>query len=490
MRSVAAAAMLSVAALAATPLIAFDASAYASGRGDSDDDGPDWDDDRYDVDNSGHGGGGDDWGDWDDDDRSSSGPGSGDDDDFDSDNSGPGSGDDDNVDNHDNSGPGSGGDDGGGGQDNSGPGNGGGDDSNNSGPGGGGDDEDSIAASAHMDGIIYSVEYDSHGGEYMPGEIVFVGLARDLANALNLGFREISVENLSSGGIMARLALPPNVGIDRATAMLVEATPDAIVTPNNIYRSAQVSRTTAARGPVRRSARTRGTLGVIDTGVDARSLPADSLLSQRAFAGPQPVAQEHGSTVAAIAVAHGVRVHVADVFGHSSDGALAASAERIAAAIDWMIAQRVAVVNISVEGPDNAILGEMVRRAAERGHIIVAAAGNGGPAARPTFPAAFDGVLAVTAIDATGRPYIRANRGSYIDFAAPGVNVNVDVGGANERVSGTSFAAPVIAAEAAAHLHAPSPVDSARVVTGLRNRAEDLGEPGRDNIFGWGALRD
>ena len=155
-----------------------------------------------------------------------------------------------------------------------------------------------------------------------------------------------------------------------------------------------------------------------------------------------------------------------------------------------MIANGVAVVNISVEGPDNAIVAEMVRRAARRGHMIVAAAGNGGPNAGPSFPAAFEGVLAVTAIDENGRPYFRANRGAYIDFAAHGVDVSVDVGGMISRVSGTSFASPVIAAEAAVQLHAPSPADSALALTQLRERAEDLGAPGRDNIFGWGALRD
>ncbi len=230
---------------------------------------------------------------------------------------------------------------------------------------------------------------------------------------------------------------------------------------------------------------------VIDTGVDVDALPAsDALLTHVAFAGPRPVARQHGSTVASIAISRGMRVHVADVFGHSADGSLAASAERIAAALDWMIAHRVPVVNISVEGPDNAILAEMVRRATQRGHIIVAAAGNGGPSAGPSFPAAFENVLAVTAIDASGRPYFRANRGSYIDFAAPGVDVTVDVDGSTVRVSGTSFAAPAIAAEAAAHLHEPSPSASARVLTRLRAQAEDLGAPGHDNVFGWGALRD
>ncbi|MEQ1490282.1 MAG: S8 family serine peptidase, partial [Terricaulis sp.] len=362
-------------------------------------------------------------------------------------------------------------------------------DSNDRHSGRGGDDD--YDSSFIAEEVIYSVEYDSHGGEFVPGEIVFVGRARDLALALNNDFEEIRIQNLASGGVMARLALPHGVAMDQALSLLRRLTPDAIATPNNIYRSAQTSvRASAERTPTRRATRFRGTLGVIDTGVDAASLPADALLSQRAFAGPSAVARDHGSMVASIAVARGVRVQVADVFGHSTDGALAASAERIAAALDWMIAHRIAVVNISVEGPDNAVLAEMVHRAAERGHIIVAAAGNGGPSARPSFPAAFDGVLAVTAIDESDRPYIRANRGSYIDFAAPGVDVTVDVNGSVTRVSGTSFAAPVIAADAALRLHTPSRTESARVLTALRARAEDLGAPGHDNIFGWGALRD
>ncbi len=458
LRRAAFAAALSVGAIAATPAALFSPSASAH---------------EFDFDHP-------------DDDNDNSGPGNGDDFDFDDFDDRSGGHDNDfDDDDHDNSGHGNGDnfDD---------------HDDDRSGHGGGGDDDRSGHGRADRDDdydmgvvaeeVIYSVEYDTHGSEFVPGEIIFVGRARDLALALNAGFTEISVHNLASGGVMARLGLPRGVGIDAAVAQLAQVAPDAITTPNNIYRSAQTMRTSALRQPMRRAVRSRGMLGVIDTGVDVSSLPSDTLLSQHAFAGPAPIAREHGSAVASIAVSRGVRVHVADVFGHSADGQLAASAERIAAAIDWMIAHRVAVVNISIEGPNNGALAEMVRRAAERGHIIVAAAGNGGPAARPSFPAAFEGVTAVTAIDESGRPYIRANRGPYIDFAAPGVDVSVEGGAA--RVSGTSFAAPVIAAEAAAHLHAPSLTESARVLTNLRARAEDLGEPGHDNIFGWGALRD
>lgn len=444
-RRAAVAAALGFAAMSAASASMPIGAAYASGPGSDDDDAPDfddWDFDDYDDDNSGHGGG---------------------DNDFDDDdNSGHGDNDDDRE-----------------------------ADDDHSGRGDRSDEDRSDNAGAATDEIIYSVEYDSHGDEYAPGEIVFVGSPRDLNVATRAGFRTLRSLSLSSGGVMARLKLPPGVNMNQGLASLRESIPAALLTPNNIYRSAQGAVRRSVSVPVDTSSRLLGMIGIIDTGVNAASLPASgALLSQRAFAGARPIPREHGSMVASIAMTRGVGVHVADVFGHSADGALAASAERIAAAIDWMIENRVAVVNISVEGPNNAILNEMVQRAARRGHIIVAAAGNGGPAARPTYPAAFDGVLAVTAIDDTDRPYIRANRGAYIDFAAHGVDLDVSVGDAVARVSGTSFAAPIIAAEAALQLPAPSPAGAEEVLRRLRERADDLGAPGRDNVFGWGALRN
>src|SRR3546814_20736826 len=54
--------------------------------------------------------------------------------------------------------------------------------------------------------------------------------------------------------------------------------------------------------------------------------------------------------------------------------------------------------------------------------LLVAAAGNEGPHAAPVFPAGYPSVLAVTAVDASLQPYRHANRGDYIDLAAPGVD--------------------------------------------------------------------
>jgi minor extracellular protease Epr len=122
--------------------------------------------------------------------------------------------------------------------------------------------------------------------------------------------------------------------------------------------------------------------------------------------------------------------------------------------------------------------------------VLVAAAGNGGPAAAPAYPAAYPGVIAVTAVDEQGRVYRRANRGGYIAFAAGGVHVENRYSKASSAtVSGTSFAAPRVAAEIASRLAAQPRPEVQQVLDRLHSEAVDLGEAGRDPVYGWGWLR-
>jgi|CXWL01.1.fsa_nt_gi hypothetical protein len=335
------------------------------------------------------------------------------------------------------------------------------------------------------------VERDEHGSERVAGEALFVGNANELNAARAAGFEVLSERALtSSDGAIARLHVPDGMSIDSAVNALHTVAPHALVTSNNIYRGSEASVRLGRLTPRPHQTNFVGVLGIIDTGVDVPSLAPSALLSQRSFGGNAPIARQHGSLVAALAIEEGMRVHVADVFGSSADGAQAASADSIAAALDWMITNRVPVINISIEGPNNAVLAALVNRAVRNGHVIVAAAGNGGPLARPAFPAAFEGSVAVTAIDGDDRPYMRANRGAYISFAAPGVDLDVRTGDGAVLVSGTSFAAPLVAAKIAERLHQPSPANARNVLAALQDQAVDLGAPGRDPIFGWGALRD
>ncbi|MBA4748553.1 MAG: S8 family serine peptidase, partial [Sphingopyxis sp.] len=151
----------------------------------------------------------------------------------------------------------------------------------------------------------------------------------------------------------------------------------------------------------------------------------------------------------------------------------------------------VPVINISLSGPRNPVVASAVARITKRGHVIVAAAGNDGPAAPPVFPGAYEGVVGVTAVDGANRVYRYANRGNYIDFSARGVAVSaIDADGALRDATGTSFAAPVIAARLAAQLRKPDAAASQLAIRALEAQARDLGAPGRDPIFGAGLIGD
>ena len=119
---------------------------------------------------------------------------------------------------------------------------------------------------------------------------------------------------------------------------------------------------------------------------------------------------------------------------------------------------------------------------------IVAAVGNAGPAAPPLFPAAYDGVAAVTAVDGEHQVYRRANRGDHVDFSAPGVDVLAATpGGGYATVSGTSFAAPFVTALIATR--EATQLSGVDVEIELQREAMDLGREGFDPVYGYGLAR-
>jgi subtilisin family serine protease len=122
-----------------------------------------------------------------------------------------------------------------------------------------------------------------------------------------------------------------------------------------------------------------------------------------------------------------------------------------------------------------------------RGLILVAAAGNDGPTSPVAFPAATQGVIAVTAVDIENRVYLSANRGPQIAFSAYGVEVEAAMDdGDYEAVSGTSFAAPIIAAALALRIRGA--VTPEQALASLSPDVVDLGAPGRDPIYGLGLV--
>jgi subtilisin family serine protease len=107
----------------------------------------------------------------------------------------------------------------------------------------------------------------------------------------------------------------------------------------------------------------------------------------------------------------------------------------------------VKLVNMSFSGPQDPLLERRIDRLRAEGMVFTAAAGNDGLAAGPSYPAAYPDVIAVTAIDKKMRIYPSANRGDYIDLAAPGVHIWTALPKSKAGyMSGTSFAAPFVTA--------------------------------------------
>ena len=110
--------------------------------------------------------------------------------------------------------------------------------------------------------------------------------------------------------------------------------------------------------------------------------------------------------------------------------------------INWAFDAGAKIMNMSFTGPMDPLLERIVKAAAEKGVIFIAAAGNNGPKGAPVYPAAYPEVIAVTATDEKDKLYGKANRGDYISIAAPGVDIIAPaLKGSYELSSGTSMAA-------------------------------------------------
>jgi subtilisin family serine protease len=132
-----------------------------------------------------------------------------------------------------------------------------------------------------------------------------------------------------------------------------------------------------------------------------------------------------------------------------------------------------------------------LQRVLKNNTAVVAAAGNNGASAAPAFPAKEPGVIGVTAVDSHSQPYAEANRGDYVDFAAPGVRIWTPGPAApGSYHTGTSFAAPFVTAAVAARLTKDVATDaSGSIVDSLALTTIDLGAPGRDPVFGRGLVQ-
>jgi type VII secretion-associated serine protease mycosin len=254
---------------------------------------------------------------------------------------------------------------------------------------------------------------------------------------------------------------------------------------------------------------TRGagvTVGVVDTGVDGgaqqlggRVLPGRDVRNP----GNRPANGDcfgHGTFVAGIIAAApvdgtmfaGVAPAATVLPIRVADDATDTSADTLANGIRAAVDGGARVVNVSAstlaQDPD---LEGAAAYAASRDVVLVASAGNGQEQGNPTaFPAAYDSVIAVGAIDQTGKLASFSDTGTYLDLVAPGVDVcSIGPGGPGQwEASGTSYAAPFVAGVAALVRAYHPELTAAQVKHRLEATADRPPANVPDSGFGWGTV--
>ena len=313
------------------------------------------------------------------------------------------------------------------------------------------------------------------------------------------------------GFIKLVLGPPAGVSLSDAVLQLRRVIPSAAIDINDIvelqgivnHGTREYARSAIGwRKSMERCRATR--IGVIDTPVNLRHPALSGVrITRRSFVrnGVAPATTDHGTAISTLLVGRagerGFRgllpnapLYVASVFERSNRGRPSAEMTGILRALDWLGRSNVEVANLSFAGRRNIVLRLAVRRAVARGMILVAAAGNGGPRARPKFPAAYRSVVAVTATDVRRAIFQGANRGEYVEIAAPGVDVwTPKVSRSGAYASGTSYAVPFVVAVAAVFRGRLPRSTIQEFRSHLRRTAVDLGPAGRDPVFGWGLLQ-
>lgn len=367
-------------------------------------------------------------------------------------------------------------------------------------------------------------------GSFRRHEIVASGLGPDASERVRaLGFQTTArVFAPGDPAPVQRLVVPNGMSEKSALALLEKEVPSAHFGPNHVYRilpaADALERSYPAKTAVNggreegsciddkcfarqlmhwksalNACARRARVGIIDTSFDT---------SHPAFAGRRIDLQNfRGQASAASGDWHGTAVLsvlagrtdsgtpglvpdadflLASTFSTDADGQVSADAVAVLRALAWLDSQNADIVNMSFSGPPNDQIESVISAMAAKGVIFVAAAGNRGANGPPSYPAAYRQVIAVTAISKDMRNYRHANRGAYVDVAAPGVNIWTALPNAREGYrTGTSFAAPFVTGLLAAMPEARKNIRSKADVL-ARVSMQDLGPPGRDPTYGEG----
>ncbi len=184
-------------------------------------------------------------------------------------------------------------------------------------------------------------------------------------------------------------------------------------------------------------------------------------------AGIAAAATNNGIGIAGMAP--GAQIYAVKVLGDNGSGTLA----NVAAGIRHAADNGSHVINLSLGASVGAsTLEDAVNYAWSRGSVVVAAAGNAGNTARH-YPAAYANAIAVAATDSADRKASFSTYGTWVDVAAPGVDILSTYSGSRYAyLNGTSMAAPHVAGQAA--LLAAQGRSNSQIRAAIQNTADSI----------------
>jgi thermitase len=167
----------------------------------------------------------------------------------------------------------------------------------------------------------------------------------------------------------------------------------------------------------------------------------------------------------------------------------------IAEGLRWAADNGARIISMSLGGPeDTRVLREAIEYAHTKGALIVAASGNGQADGNlPSYPAAYEQVVAVSATRSDDGIAGFSTTGAYVDLAAPGEGVLSTFWSIADSdhygvASGTSAAAPHVAGAAGLIWSIRPELTADQLADVLRMGTDDRGPIGIDPEYGYGRL--
>ncbi|SIS97647.1 Subtilase family protein [Virgibacillus pantothenticus] len=220
--------------------------------------------------------------------------------------------------------------------------------------------------------------------------------------------------------------------------------------------------------------------------IDPNSSVKDDLGHGTAIAG---IIASLDNTEGIVGTSHGMDLYSVKILDSNGEG----SVDSLIRGIEWCIDNKIDVINVSFGmSSDNPKLKKAIDKAIKANMIIVAAAGNN-TRLMVDYPAKYEGVISINAVNKQYKTEkLYSSRGK-IDFCAPGINIlTLSNKGNYKEFSGTSFAAAFVSGFVVNLLNAPSKygIDLndkySTIYSYLKEHAVNLGEK---DLYGNGFIQ-